>query len=231
MNNYSFFQNPNSYLCIKETWRVMPSKSLKIPIQKRSIATRNKLKKAARTLFSNNGYYKVTSIQIAKAASVPVGSFYNYFGNKKGILLELIEDFNEAFHKETLHKMENYIQDTIDQASAKENLERMLVQIIDSPYLSDPFYKMFHALQFTEEDALQQAAKAREMEIHFLERFLRQVNEFHPIPNIPVSASLLFATGENLNLYINHLGTNVDQEKLIEEAALMFCRYIFAKKD
>jgi len=208
----------------------MPTKSLKVPVQKRSIATRNKLKKAARQLFSTNGYYKITSIQIAKAAGVPVGSFYNYFGNKKGILLELIEDFNEAFHQDTLHQMEDYILNTIDKSSTLKNLEGMLTQLINSPYLSDPFYKMFHALQFTEEDALRQAAKARLIEIQFLERFMEQVSKFHPISDISLSARLLFTTGENLNLYINHLGINTDQGMLIKEAAILFYHYIFAEK-
>ena len=208
----------------------MPTKEIKVPVQKRSIATRNKLKKAARTLFSDNGYYKITSIQIAKAAGVPVGSFYNYFGNKKGILLELIEDFNADFHQATIHQMEAYILSTIDQQSALENLERLLTKLIDSPYLSDPFYKMFHALQFTEADALQQAAKAREIEVRFLERFLAQINTFYPIPDIPLSARLLFTTGENLNLYINHLGINARQEKLIKETTRMFYHYIFSEK-
>jgi AcrR family transcriptional regulator len=205
----------------------MSTKTNKKPVQKRSIATKKKLKKAARNLFSQNGYYKITSIQIAEAAGVPVGSFYNYFGNKKNILLELIEDFNGGFHQDTIHQMDEFIKNTIDQASAVENLKRILIQLINSPYLSDPFYKMFHALQFTEEDALQQAAKARAREVQFIEQFLNQVNNFQPIPDIPSKARLIFATGENLNLYINHLGTTVSSEQLINQAILMFERYIF----
>lgn len=205
----------------------MPTKTNKIPVQKRSIVTRKKLKKAANVLFSQNGYYKVTSIQIAKTAGVPVGSFYNYFGNKKTILLELIEDFNEAFHQDTIHKMEDFIQNTVDQASALKNIEGILMQLINSPYLSDPFYKMFHALQFTEEDSLQQAAKARITELQFLEQFLAQINKFHHVPNIPLTARILFITSENLNLYINHLDIIAVPEQLIKEALLMYERYIF----
>ena len=206
----------------------MSVKEIKIPVQKRSIATRNKLKKAAKKLFSANGFYKVTSIQIAKEAKVPVGSFYNYFGDKKGILLELIQDFNDAFHQDTIHQFDTYILTTIDKASASKNLEKISRLLIDTPYLSDPFYKMFHALQFTEEDVLHQAAKARDTEIHFLERFLEQINQFHPIPNIPLTARMIFTTGENLNLYINHLKELSNIEQLVKEMVLMVHRYIFA---
>lgn len=236
MNNYSYFKiKLNDYSCLFKKLYICPknkgnmsTKAIKIPVQKRSIATKHKLKKAAKTLFANQGYYKTTSIQIAKTAGVPVGSFYNYFGNKKGILLELIEDFNEAFHQDTLHQMEAYIQNTIDQVSALENIEDILIQLINSPHLSDPFYKMFHALQFTEADVLKQAAKARTIEILFLEQLLAQINTFHSIPDIPVTARLLFTTGENLNLYINHLGISAGREKLIKETTLMFYRHIFA---
>jgi len=205
----------------------MPTKTLKTPVQKRSIATRNKLKKAARRLFAKYGYYKVTSIQIAKAAGVPVGSFYNYFGNKEGILLELIEDFNQAFHQEVVPKVAIYIENTIDRTSAIENLAHIFELILHSEHLIDPFYKMFHALQFTEDYALQQTAKARDLEIDYLERFLTKVDQFHSVPNIPLTARLLFTTGENLNLYMNHLEPLADSEELLKEMTLMFERYVF----
>ena len=205
----------------------MPTKSMKVPVQKRSIATKNKLKKAARQLFAQNGFYKVTSIHIAKAAKVPVGSFYNYFGNKEGILLELMDDFNTEFHQNITPQIEVYIQKTVDHSSAIKNLEHIFELVINSPYLADPFYKMFHALQFTEAYALQQAAKARDTEIEYLERFLEKVHLFHPVPNIPLAARLLFTTGENLNVYINHLGEIADPADLLKEVTLMFERYIF----
>ena len=99
----------------------MPEKVIKKPVQKRSIATKNKLKKAARQLFSDNGFYPVTSIHIAKAAGVPVGSFYNYFGNKKGIFLALVRDFNETFHEEIRKPSKWRVQNstTVEEAKKK----------------------------------------------------------------------------------------------------------------
>ena len=205
----------------------MPKKALKAPVQKRSIATRNKLKRVAKQLFSEKGFYKVTSIQIAKVAGVPVGSFYNYFGNKEGILLELIADFNAKFHQDSIEPMEMYVLTTIDKASALKNLAHLIQSIIASPHLSDPFYPIFHALQFTEPAVCEEAAKARDIELLFLERFLTQINQFHPVPNIPLMARLIFTTSENLNLYIHHLAPLGDAEQMIKEAILMFERYIF----
>ena len=205
----------------------MPKNTLKAPVQKRGIATRNKLKKVAKKLFSENGFYKVSSIHIAKAAGVPIGSFYNYFGNKEGVLLELIADFNEIFHQGVKQQMDTYILTTVDKASALNNLEHFITSIISSDHLSDPFYQIFHALQFTETAACQEAAKARDVELQFLERFLEQIHQFHPIPNISLTARLLFTTSENLNLYINHLETLTEPEQLIKEAMIMFERYIF----
>lgn len=205
----------------------MPKKTLKAPVQKRSIATRDKLKRVAKQLFSEKGFYKVTSIQISKAAGVPVGSFYNYFGNKEGILLELIADFNAQFHRDSIRQMDTYILTTVDKISALKNLEDLTKSIISSPYLADPFYPIFHALQFTEVAVCQEAAKARDVEIQFLERFLSQINQFHPVPNIPLTARLMFTTSENLNLYINHLENLADAEEMIQESIAMFERYIF----
>ena len=66
----------------------MPQKVIRVPKQVRSKATKDKLKKAAMALFTELGYYQVTSRKIAKAAKVPIGSFYNYLGDKTDTLDE-----------------------------------------------------------------------------------------------------------------------------------------------
>lgn len=205
----------------------MSEKNIKEPVQKRSIATKNKLKKAARKLFAEKGFYQVTSIHIAKAASVPVGSFYNYFGNKKGILLALIREFNETFHEEIRSplKRSGPVSTTVEEA--KLNLRKSLQLIIESSYLNDPFYKIFHALQFTEPEVLKLSEEFRTIEINFLIEDLAHINQFYAIPNIPIKAKTIHALIENVNLYINHLDTTYEKEQLIEETALMINRYLF----
>lgn len=59
------------------------------PRQARSREKRAALLHAAETLFTERGYAATTADDIAGAAGVSVGAFYNYFRNKKQILLAL----------------------------------------------------------------------------------------------------------------------------------------------
>ena len=197
------------------------------PKQKRSIATKNKIKKTARKLFAEQGYYTVTSNNIAAAAKVPIGSFYNYFGNKKGVLLELIKEYNQAYHFETIEQDKVQIQALSSKETAYEFILMALRRNVLSPILADPFYKIIHALQFTEQDVLQLSEEVRVAEIENLTLFLEKINEFHSIEDIPVTAKIIHSSSENLALYIHHLGTKHEQDALINRTARMFYGLLF----
>lgn len=61
----------------------------RVPRQARSREKRAELLKAAETLFVERGYAATTADDIALAARVSVGTFYNYFRNKRQILMAL----------------------------------------------------------------------------------------------------------------------------------------------
>lgn len=61
----------------------------RVPRQARSREKRVELLKSAETLFVERGYAATTADDIALAAGVSVGTFYNYFRNKRQILLAL----------------------------------------------------------------------------------------------------------------------------------------------
>lgn len=57
------------------------------PQQERSIEKKNKIIQAGYELFSENGYYKTTTQDIAKRAGVSTGIVYGYFEDKRDILV------------------------------------------------------------------------------------------------------------------------------------------------
>lgn len=61
----------------------------RVPQQARSREKRAELLKAAEALFVERGYASTTADDIATAAGVSVGTFYNYFRNKRQILLAM----------------------------------------------------------------------------------------------------------------------------------------------
>jgi AcrR family transcriptional regulator len=58
-------------------------------VQSRTIESRKKLLSSAYQLFAQKGYYHTNTKEIAKAAGVSVGNFYNYFKDKSDIYCEL----------------------------------------------------------------------------------------------------------------------------------------------
>jgi len=62
----------------------------RVPQQARSREKRDEILKAATALFVERGYAGTTSDDIAAAAGVSVGTFYNYFRNKRQVLVTLV---------------------------------------------------------------------------------------------------------------------------------------------
>jgi AcrR family transcriptional regulator len=61
------------------------------PVQARAIQTREKILDAGESLFLRTGFHKVLADDIARDAGVSVGSFYNYFKDKRAVFLAILE--------------------------------------------------------------------------------------------------------------------------------------------
>lgn len=208
----------------------MKKKITKEPKQKRSLATKNRIKTTAKKLFSEEGYYAVTSNHIAEKANVPIGSFYNYFGNKKGLLIELIDDFTKQYHLDAIQQFDEAVKMITSKEMAIQVINILVRSTISTPSLQDPFFKVVHSLQFTDKDVLDISEGVRRLEINTLVKFLETFQQFHPQKNIPTKARLIHSSVENVALYINQLGINCDKEQLIEETIAMVYRYLFGKE-
>ena len=65
----------------------------RVPQQKRSERTRSRIATAARDCFSRDGYDQTQAKDIAKAAGVSVGTFYEYFRDKADVFRTVLDDF------------------------------------------------------------------------------------------------------------------------------------------
>jgi AcrR family transcriptional regulator len=74
--------------------------------EKTKAATRRRILKSARTLFSREGFERTTTRDVAKAAAIATGTLFNYFATKEAIALGLVADAIEAAHQEfeSLHR-------------------------------------------------------------------------------------------------------------------------------
>lgn len=65
--------------------------SRRVPQQERSRRTRARIIEAAVECFDRTGFDDTTTVHIAQAAGVGVGTLYGYFDNKRDILLEIVD--------------------------------------------------------------------------------------------------------------------------------------------
>ena len=63
--------------------------------QPRGRVTRTRVLRAAEQLFTRQGFADTTVSEVARRASVGVGTLYHHFPDKRAILLDLIDDWGE----------------------------------------------------------------------------------------------------------------------------------------
>lgn len=93
------------------------------PSQERSIATREKIIDAGFELICNDGYYNTDTAKIAKKAGVSTGIVYQYFKDKRDILLTALDKYSD----EVFEPMLSIAPDSF----TKEDLPKMLKDLIN----------------------------------------------------------------------------------------------------
>ena len=112
---------PGSLALREVTEALLPALSdlPRTPQQARSREKRAELLKAAEALYVGRGYANTTADEIASAAGVSVGTFYNYFRNKRQILLALaLERLEDIFTHLRVARMDLASGDAHDQHEA-----------------------------------------------------------------------------------------------------------------
>ena len=81
----------------------MSETEIREPIQKRSIETKDRIIEAGFELICNDGYYNTNTSKIAKKAGVSTGIIYQYFKDKKDILMSGLERYADDIFHPMLH--------------------------------------------------------------------------------------------------------------------------------
>ncbi|MFW5771515.1 MAG: TetR/AcrR family transcriptional regulator [Spirochaetota bacterium] len=123
---------------------------------------------AAESLFNRFGIRKTGVDEIASTARVAKGTIYNYFGNKEGILRELIQS--------KIHNFEETIQGSF--ATISDPIEQMKVVIMErlNLFLQNPFIAD-NSLQLDENNSRQLEQDLDKKEDKYLRRIISEVRQ------------------------------------------------------
>jgi len=201
----------------------------RIPVQKRSIETREKILNAAWTLFAEKGYFKTSTHDLAEQAGVATGSFYGYFNNKKEVAIELIRRFHEEAFEKAFNNFRIQIGDNVAQnIDAGRKLVRLIIQSLKESHTINPMlHKEATALILLDEDVKKIKSEEDKETIALLITLLQKYKQLIRINDIEAAAVLLFRTSDEIIHRIMINKDEIEEERLLGELEDMICSYLF----
>ena len=133
---------------------------LREPIQKRSIETKAKIIEVGFELICNDGYYNTNTAKIAKKAGISTGIIYQYFKDKREILLAGLEKYADDIFYPML-KMPNM---SFNKNELPNVIREMITQFISNHKLSAIAHEEITAMTHSDKDVAFYFNK-REMEM------------------------------------------------------------------
>ncbi len=124
----------------------------KAPQQARSRRTRQKLIDAAVDCFERHGFEETTTAMIAAEAGVAVGTVYNYFTDKREIILELFDRTNREVAEEAIAQLDpaswrgtidprDRTRSLIDAIFHSQRLQPGIQRILWAQFFQDPEFR------------------------------------------------------------------------------------------
>ena len=195
-------------------------KKVRAPQQKRSLEKKALIKETALKLFSEKGYFKTTTNEIASCAGLSIGTLYSYFKNKQDIYEELVKDHYEgaAGNADLEH-----IPLT---GSARETMYALILAMWKSHEINTAFQKEMAALSAQSEELRAIEQKYRGSLAPVIAAFLEANKEYYRVTDYNTAGMLIASSLEAVIHETVFFPNNLDQEAVIRELADMFCSYL-----
>ena len=195
----------------------------RVPQQARSREKRDEILKAAVSLFVERGYAGTTSDDIAAAAGVSVGTFYNYFRNKRQVLVMLvIERLEDIFGNLQLarldfslgHHHRAVVRDAIAAAlgGSQQGLRRVWMELMSLEPELVPYQQIIRRYVLTELEASLRAA--------------RDKHKTWPDLDVEATSLALFSLLENIGMR-HDADQQISAERVIETLTNIVYRSVF----
>ena len=193
----------------------------RIPQQRRSIETKNRILVAAKDQFSKNGFHGTNAKEIAAAAGVSVGSFYSYFKDKKELFMEI---FREHIEEKIVRILGEH---RFDPNHRKESVYRLIKAMLEAHEPYPQFHREVLAMRYSDPEVEAVFNEMDQLSLGHVERFIEQFRDKLRITDIKTAAHVISAAVEEIICSITIFGENQDADRLIDGLADMIHRYLF----
>lgn len=187
----------------------MSENEIREPIQKRSIAKKEKIIKAGFELICSDGYYNTNTSKIAKQAGVSTGIVYQYFKDKHDIFVAGLPKYADSIF---------YPIPTIPNTQFKKEelpsiIETMIKKYIKNHKLSQAAHEEIMAMIHSDEDVAYYFYK-REMEMTLRISQLLEKNHFD-LENLQERVHIILGMIDNLcHEIVYHQHKELDYDKM-----------------
>ncbi len=183
---------------------------------------RSQILEASARVFSEKGYHRATTKEIADAAGISEGTIYNYFANKADLLIGMLNFFTDKDRWED--QFANIVQDGFS-----DSISRLFRERLYRGRVNDSFASAILSEVLINPDLRERFRRQRlEPLTASFEQYLRMVIEsgqMRPL-DVPLAVRVLFGTFMGLQL-LRLLGDPVlQQEKDIELAGVLSAMFL-----
>jgi len=194
------------------------------PTQQRGIQTKDKILQAAERLFSEKGFHKTNTKEIAAEAGVATGSVYAYFKDKKSVFLDI---YGSASHITFLQKTCRDLD--FSKKSNREIILALLQSLAEEHTLSPGFRREVSAMRVNDKDVEAIHTRLHEAMRTQLVDTLRRKEKALRITDLDAAAFVILCACEEV-IHASRTNTpDIEQERLLDTLADMIARYVFKK--
>lgn len=185
----------------------MTATNIREPKQKRSIEKKKKIIEAGYKLFCEKGYYNTNTAEIAKLAGVSTGIVYNYFENKKAILIEALDYYSTNILSPFYRSLES-IRIPIE---LPDLLDKFIDIFIEEYNLIRTDYKEMMAMSYLDEDVAKHFKDAEESATNKILDILHRygIRPSNPYEKIHIAYNMIESLCHEV-VYHNHKNINHD---------------------
>ncbi|MBR6033783.1 MAG: TetR/AcrR family transcriptional regulator [Clostridia bacterium] len=192
----------------------MSETEIRKPIQKRSIETKDKIVEAGFDLICNDGYYNTNTSKIAKKAGVSTGIIYQYFKDKKDILMAGLEKYAD----DMFYPMLNMSNVKFEKKDISSLMKNMIKKYISNHKLSASAHEEITAMAHSDKDI---AKFFYEREIEMTKRIADSLIENgFKIDNVYEKVHIVIGMVDNLcHEIVYHKHKEIDYEAMTDIVA------------
>lgn len=194
------------------------------PVQERGKKTKRKILDAALNLFSTDGYHNTNTVLIAKEANVSTGSFYMYYKDKKGVLLDVFSEYFISISNEFLS--DNFLS-SINVLPNKLKVKVLIDGVYNAHLSHTSFHQEAISLIYSDKDIYLLNKELESQITGIITLLLEEIKDDLQVKNIKVASTIIYKSIEEVIHTIIFNEPKEVHKKYLDEIEAMIVSYLF----